>query len=395
MKRPDKRLIIIGVVIVLLMGGIVWFKFIKSSDDSLVLSGTVEATTSTLSFRVGGNVAVVSVDEGISVNKGDVLATLDTSDLKLELRMAVAEEAMARSALNELEAGSRPEEIAAASADVSQARAALAELEGGFRVQKVGEALAQVRKSKAAVRSAQATLAMAKADEIRFKKLYKSGSIGKREYESYRTRYLNAVEGVKEAKAGTTASSQQLSLLKEGSRKENVQQSYANLQKVQARYDLVMAGPRQEKIAQARAKLQAARGQVNLSTLRLDYSTLRAPFDGVVLVKALEVGENVAPGTPAFSLAMITTPWLRCYVQETDLSRIALGQEVKVSVDGLDRTFTGRISFISSRAEFTPKTVETQKERVNLVYRIKVALKNDKGIFKIGMPATARPVIAP
>lgn len=384
-----------GALFILIAGGILWFRFIKSSDDPLILSGTVEATTSTLSFRVGGNVDAVSVDEGMSVRKGDVLATLDTSDLRLELQIAAAEEALAQSALYELESGSRPEEVAAASADVSQARAALAELEGGFRVQEVGEALAKVRKSKAAVRSAMATLAMAEADDRRFKKLYQSGSIGKREYESYRTRYLNAIEGVQEAKAGAAVADQQLSLLKEGSRKENVQQAYANLQKVQARYDLVMAGPRLEKIAQARAKLQAASGRVNLSSLRLDYSTLRAPFDGVVLVKALEVGENVAPGTPAFSLAKMSAPWLRCYVQEIDLPRITLGQEVQVSLDGLERTFTGRISFISSQAEFTPKTVETQQERVNLVYRIKVALKNDEGVFKIGMPATARPVPAP
>ncbi|MCF4115108.1 MULTISPECIES: HlyD family secretion protein [Dethiosulfovibrio] len=389
----DKKRAFIGIAAVaaaLTMAAAASWTLGKSGNGTISLSGTVEATTSTLSFRVGGYVKTVCVDEGDRVKKGAVLAKLDTEDLKLALETAIGEQIMAAANLEEMEKGSRPEEIAAASADVQKAKAALAEMEGGSRVQQIAEAQARLNQAVAARRSAEATLEMAKADDERFKSLYKSGSIGQREYESYRTAYRNAQEKLHEARASVSAASQQLSLLKEGSRREDVQQAYAALQGAQARYDLVRSGPREEVKAQARARLRAAKARTDMAALKLGYAELRAPFDGTVLVKASEEGENVSPGTPAFSLARLDRPWIRCFVMETDLSHIALGQSALVEVDGLDRGIEGKVTYISSQAEFTPKTVETRKERVNLMYRIKVRGDNDDGVLKIGMPVTVR-----
>ena len=117
---------------------------------------------------------------------------------------------------------------------------------------------------------------------------------------------------------------------------------------------------------------------------------LRAPRAGVVLVRQAELGEVVAPGTPVATLADLENVWLRAYVAETDLGRIRLGQEVAVRTDTFpEKTYRGRISFIASKAEFTPKTIETHKERVTLVYRIKIDLENPKHELKPGMPADA------
>jgi HlyD family secretion protein len=102
------------------------------------------------------------------------------------------------------------------------------------------------------------------------------------------------------------------------------------------------------------------------------------------------MGEVVSPGTPVVSIADLEHVWLRAYVAETDLGRIHWGQAVTVTTDTYPgKTYKGRISFISPQAEFTPKSVETHKERVTLVYRMKIDLENSNLELKPGMPADA------
>ena len=122
----------------------------------------------------------------------------------------------------------------------------------------------------------------------------------------------------------------------------------------------------------------------------LGYTVLRAPFDGVILVRQAELGEVMLPGTPVVTLADLDHVWLRAYVRETDLGRISWGQAATIRTDTYpDRRYAGRISFISSKAEFTPKSVETHAERVTLVYRIRIDVENPAHELKPGMPADA------
>jgi len=148
----------------------------------------------------------------------------------------------------------------------------------------------------------------------------------------------------------------------------------------------------------AAADLQRANAQVKVTTSALDiaqhqlnYVQLTAPNDGIISSRLAEVGEVVPAGKPVFSLAETTRPWVRAYLNETDLSRVRLGQDAEVRVDGMpDKVFKGRLSFISPKAEFTPKTVETHALRVDLVYRVRVEVSNPDGALKIGMPADIR-----
>lgn len=141
----------------------------------------------------------------------------------------------------------------------------------------------------------------------------------------------------------------------------------------------------------AKASVHSGEAAVALARIVLSYTTLRAPFDGVVNVQQAEVGEIVVPGTPVLTLADLDHVWLRAYVNQSDLGRVRLGQEVSVSNDSdPNRRYQGRISFISDKAEFTPKSVETHAERVNLVYRIKIDVANPEHELVPGMPADAR-----
>jgi HlyD family secretion protein len=121
------------------------------------------------------------------------------------------------------------------------------------------------------------------------------------------------------------------------------------------------------------------------------YTTLSAPFDGVITARQAELGEVVVPGTPVVTIADLDHIWLRAYVNETDVGKVRLGQEVAVTTDNYPhKQHPGRISFIASKAEFTPKSVETHAERVTLVYRVKIDIANPGHELVIGMPADAR-----
>jgi HlyD family secretion protein len=169
-----------------------------------------------------------------------------------------------------------------------------------------------------------------------------------------------------------------------------VTRAQAAYDRAQLVYNELVEGTRKEELAVERANVQQANQSLRMSDIRLSYTTLRAPFDGVVLVRQAELGEVVSPGTPVVTLADLDHLWVRVYIPEPDLGKIHLAQAVDVRTDSFPgKTYPGRISFISSEAEFTPKSVETEKERVTLVYRVKVDVENPHHELKPGMPVDA------
>jgi HlyD family secretion protein len=168
----------------------------------------------------------------------------------------------------------------------------------------------------------------------------------------------------------------------------NVVRAKANYERQQQIYNELVEGTRREQIVVDRANLHQARNTVGMSRVRLGYTLLQAPLAGVVLVRQAELGEVVAPGSPVATIADLDHIWVRVYLPETDLGRLGLGQEVSVAADTYPgKRYRGRVSFISSEAEFTPKSVQTERERVTLVYRVKVDIENSNHELKPGMPA--------
>jgi HlyD family secretion protein len=151
---------------------------------------------------------------------------------------------------------------------------------------------------------------------------------------------------------------------------------------------LVEEGPRREQVEQARARVRQAKEALELARTRLSYATIASPLSGIVLSKNVEPGDYVSAGTPVVTIGDLSDVWMRAYIEETDLGRVKTGQPVDVTTDSYPgKTYAGRISFIAPQAEFTPKSVQTRKERVKLVYRIKVAIANPSMELKPGMPA--------
>jgi HlyD family secretion protein len=162
----------------------------------------------------------------------------------------------------------------------------------------------------------------------------------------------------------------------------------ARLQQSRETLALLRAGARKEDIQRAEADVRAATAALETARRQLAYVGMASPVAGVVSVRLAEAGQVVGAGQPVLRLAELSRPWVRIYLAAADLPRVQLNQPVQVRVEGLpDKVFTGRLSFISPQAEFTPKTVETKALRVDLVYRAKVDVDNPQGLLKIGMPA--------
>jgi len=250
----------------------------------------------------------------------------------------------------ELEGQDLKDEVAQAEARVAAAQANAAKMEAGYRVQEVREAQASMAK-------AQADLNDKKLDYDRFKNLFERKVVSASTRDKYEAAFLMAKEAHRSAA-------------------EN--------------YSKIKEGFRQEDIDQARADLKQAQAILELARTRLGYATIFSPADGVVLVKPAEVGEVAAIGATVVTLGLLNDIWFEGYIPETDLARVRYGQKAALTTD----TYPGKqypawVSFINSKAEFTPKTVETFKERVTLVYRTKIRAENPNHELKPGMPAEA------
>ncbi len=169
-----------------------------------------------------------------------------------------------------------------------------------------------------------------------------------------------------------------------------VTRAEATLARQKQIYSELVEGTRKEELAVDRSQVREARQELDMARIRLGYTVLRAPFDGVVLVREAELGEVVSPGTPIITLANLHDIWLRVYVPETDLGKIRWGQPADIRTDTFPgKVYHGRIAVIASDAEFTPKSVQTEEERVTLVYEVRIDVDNPNEELKPGMPADA------
>ena len=299
-------------------------------------SGYVEATEVRVAPEVGGRILELPVAEGDRVSAGTLIARLDTSDTELALRRAQAERDQAAAQLRLLQAGARAE-------DIRQARA-------------------QADSATAEVRAAQSELQAAAADLQRFEALLSANAGSRKQRDDAALRREVAAARVAAAEERARAAREGLAR--------------------------VSAGSRPEEIAAGRARVAAA--DANIATLQktLADAEVRAPVAGIITAKIARAGELVAPGTPMIVITDLDHAWANVYVDEPLVPTLKLGQGVAIVTDAGQR-LDGTITYISPKAEFTPRNVQTAEERSKLVYRIKVTADNRDGVLKVGMPVEA------
>jgi HlyD family secretion protein len=299
-------------------------------------TGYVEATEVRVSGEVGGRLLEVRVAEGDRVKAGDVIARLDTADAELALRRATA--------------------------DRDQAAAQLALLRAGSRAEDIRQAQAQLQSAQNDAHAASAELDSANQDVERFENLLRAnaGSIKQRD---------DAVTRRDIASARLHAS------------QDRTQAAADNVAKLKA-------GSRPQEIDAGRARVASADAQIATLKKAVSDATVTSPVGGIVTSKILDAGEMAAPHAPIAVVTDLDHAWANIYVDERMVPLLRIGQAAAILTDAGQR-LNGTITFISPKAEFTPRNVQTAEERSKLVYRIKVTADNHDGVLKTGMPVEA------
>ncbi len=306
------------------------------AEGPIRASGYVEATEVRVAPEVGGRVLEIKVDEGDRVSAGTLLVRLDTSDADLVVRRVDAERAQAQAQLRLLQAGARPEEV-------RQARA-------------------QAGSAQSDVAAAESELHAATDDVARFEALLASKAGSRKQRDDAVTRRDVAAARVSAAKDRARAATEAVARL--------------------------IAGARRDELAAAQARIEAVDAQLAALRKNISDASLMAPVGGTVTSRLVDAGEIVNARTPVLVITDLDRAWANVYVDEPVVPRLTIGQPIPLVTDAGQR-LEGRITFISPKAEFTPRNVQTAEERTKLVFRIKVTTDNRQGILKSGMPVEA------
>ncbi|WP_109467520.1 HlyD family efflux transporter periplasmic adaptor subunit [Albibacillus kandeliae] len=328
-----KKFLPILVIAALAAGGWYWWRQYEADPgDGLRLYGNVDIRQIALAFDGTGRITELLAEEGDEVQAGAVIGRLDTRALELQAKAQEAAVEAQRQSLLELRDGARPEEIA-------QARAQVASSEASAR-------LTNLHRDRVARLITTDSSAVSQLDMDR---------------------------AIAEADAANAL----------------VDQSSAAL-------DLLLAGSRPEVIAAAEAQLRSAEAQLEYLRYQVSQGELQAPSDGVVRSRQREPGDIVTAQLPVYALALTQPKWIRVYVREADLGRIKPGMEASVISDSQpDAPVTGRVGYISSVAEFTPKSVQTEELRTSLVYEVRIIVEDADDSLRLGQPVTVRLPVEP
>lgn len=385
----QKRILMVAVVLLVAIGAYLLFfrKAGHNAGDQITVSGNIELTEVNIAFKTSGRLIERTVDEGDSVKKGQLIARLDRDQLlsQRDRETAALESAKAMLAQAETSLAWQRENTAA---DLEQRRADLNAYQSRLRELKNGSRPEEIQEAKAAVDSAQAEFDRAKRDWDRAQSLYKNDDISTAQFDQYRSRWEGSDAMLKQAR-------ERQALVLAGPRIEQIEAAAAQVERSRAALKMAESNAleirrREQELPLRRAEIDRARANLAIIETQIAETDVLSPVDGVVLVKAADVGEVLAAGTTVLTIGNIDRPWLRAYINETDLGKIKLGSTAKITTDSYaDREYRGRVSFIASEAEFTPKQIQTQEERVKLVYRIKIDLENPKRELKSNMPADA------
>ena len=331
-----KRIIaIVFIILFVAVGVLVYVGQKNNQKKELYYSGTIETTQAKLSFQVAGRVAQVLVQEGQSVTKNQLVAELDRAEFESRTAQAQANLERAQKTKNQLET----------TLELSKKTLPL-----------------EVARARAGVQSAQDTLKDAEKNYKRFEDLFKSGVTTEAQRDTMKLHYDVARSRLVE--------SESVLKLAEG-----------NLTKI----DVI-----KQDLAAAEAQVSVAQASLHQASIYLDYTQLKSPTDGMVTSRNIEPGETVNPGREVITISDLSHVDLKIFVDETEIGKVRPGQKADVKVDTFPgKTYAGYVSFISPEGEFTPKIIQTKKERVKLVYLVKVSIVNPNFELKAGMPADA------
>jgi HlyD family secretion protein len=389
MKRTFPRFFVAALAAAALLPACGWWR--SRAPENLRLYGNIELTQVDMAFKISGKLSELAVGEGDPVRQSMVLARLETTQLESQRDRDRAALAAAESLVPQLQT-SIERQRAVLAAETGLRRAQLAQAEALLRDLLAGARTQEIQQAKALVEEARSQHQQARQDWDRAQVLYKNDDISTAQFDQYRARADAASAALRQAE-------ERLALVVEGPRKEQIEGARAQVEQARASLQLTEASRLElkrleQELQTRRAQVEQARAQVAVVEAQLADAVATAPVSGVVLVKSAEAGEVLASGTTFLTIGELDRPWLRAYIGETDLGRVKLGAKVKVTTDSYPgKVYWGKLTFISSEAEFTPKQIQTPEERIKLVYRVKIEVENPGQELKLNMPAEAEIVL--
>jgi multidrug resistance efflux pump len=335
-----------------------------------VFSGTIEFPDVKVGSLVGGRVLKVLKREGEAAAAGEMLVELDPAEWQSALDEAKAQADAAARGLDLLLAGARPEEVARAEAEAEKSRLLWQVIAQGARAEEIAAAAEDVKAAEALLSEADSRLEREK-------------SLGRTDAGS-REALERATAERETARARKAAAEQRRQLLERGHRPEEVEAARQTWLALQARVAELKAGARAEEIAASRAMLDAAKARIALAETRLRELAIAAPADCLVQTLDLRPGDLIAPGAPVAVLVLRERPWVTVYVPEDRVAAVRLDGPAEVTPDGAAAA-RGKVTWISTSAEYTPRNVQTPGERTTQVFRVKVTLEGDVSGLKSGL----------
>lgn len=387
-----KKIVIIVIVLLILGGGIFFFvKKDREKKDVVVnyieTSGTLEVIETDCSFKIAGKIVELPILEGDSITKGQFIGRLSSQSIDQEIIVQ-------KSSIDTIKAQFPKIDIQINQTDISvkkeieNAKIKVDEAYARYESIKSGSRDEEITKAEHLVDQTEHVLLNAKKNYERADNLYDKGAISQQDRDNIKTSYLSAFEENKQAKAN-------LSLLKAGAKSEDIEASFQVYNQAVANYELTLAKNFELKKLEEDKKilnsqLKNAEDGLKLLEVKKSDHKLYSPVTGTVLRKVAEKGENVTAGGTVLTVGNLDEIYLRGYVAETDLAKVKLGQRCELKTDTYpDKIYNGKITYISDKAEFTPKNLTTKDDRVKLVYRIKISADNSSRDLKPGMIADA------
>ncbi len=382
----------------------------EKDQGPLIASGSIEGESISIVAEMGGRVVAVTAAEGDEVTAGQVLVLLDSRTLEAQKAQAEAAVVAAEAHLASVQAGPHPAEILAAQAALDRA---LAEREQARLAWQNAEALlaepqaidARVVEAETQVDLAQVQVEQAQAQraaaEARLERYRAQGSMEEKYlYEAHRYQVEAAQAALDGAHASLTGAEEILVALR--ALRQNPLMLASQVRRAEGQFEVaaagvgvaaaqleeLRAGPSPEAVAVAQAQVGQAQAAVGLLEAQIAKMRLYSPRTGIVTSRAVQAGETALAGETLLTVADLGEVTLTVYVPESELGAVYLGQRVEVTVDSFpDRLFQGTVAFIAQQAEFTPRNVQTQSDRVNMVFAVRIRLPNPERLLKPGMPA--------
>lgn len=387
-----KKIVVI-VIVLLLLGGCIFF-FVKKDREKkdvvvnyIETSGTLEVIETDCSFKIAGKIVDLPILEGDSITKGQFIGRLSSQSIDQEIVVQKSSIETIKAQFPKIDIQINQTDISVKK-EIENAKIKLDEAYARYESIKSGSRDEEITRAEHLVDQTEHVLLNAKKNYERADNLYEKGAISQQDRDNTKTSYLSAFEENKQAKAN-------LSLLKAGAKSEDIEASFQVYNQAVANYELTLAKNFELKKLEEDKKILAsqlknAEDGLKLLEVKKSEHKLYSPVTGTVLRKVAEKGENVTAGGTVLTVGNLDEIYLRGYVAETDLAKVKLGQRCELKTDTYpDKIYNGKITYISDKAEFTPKNLTTKDDRVKLVYRIKISADNSSRDLKPGMIADA------